>query len=183
MMRSMVRSIAMLSIAALLGAAPAQRGAPTAPSAVASDRQIWTTVIGYVTAAAEQMPDSSYAYHPVPAVRTFGQLIAHIAGSQHMFCAAALGDKLTAEDDIEKNTTGKTALVAALKASTEYCQKAYTLSDADALKRTTKLFGGEQNGLWALLANTSHDDEHYGNIVTYMRTLGMVPPSSQPQTR
>lgn len=176
----MIRSIPLLSIAALLGAAPPHHNAPTAPSAVAADRQIWTTVIGYVTAAAEQMPDSSYAYHPVPGVRTFGQLVAHLAGSQHMFCAAALGNKPSAEDDIEKTTTSKAALVAALKASTEYCQKAYALSDAEALKRTTKLFGREQTALWALLANTSHDDEHYGNIVTYMRMLGMVPPSSQP---
>ena len=99
-------------------------------------------MIGYVTAAAEQVPDSSYSYHPVPTVRTFGQLVAHLAGSQHVFCAAALGDKATAEDDIEKTTTGKTALVAALKASTEYCQKAYAMTDAEAMKRTTKVFGG-----------------------------------------
>jgi uncharacterized damage-inducible protein DinB len=31
-----------------------------------------------------------------------------------------------------------------------------------------------------LLYSTVHDNEHYGNIVTYMRMLGMVPPSSQP---
>jgi uncharacterized damage-inducible protein DinB len=179
----MMRSIPLLSIAALLGVAPSHPGAPTAPSAVAADKQIWTSVIGYVTAAAEQVPDSSYSYHPVPTVRTFGQLIAHLAGSQHMFCAAALGDKATAEDDIEKTTTDKAALVAALKASTEYCQKAYAMSDAEAMKRPTKLFGGEQSAFWALVANTAHDDEHYGNIVTYMRMLGMVPPSSQQQAR
>ncbi len=179
----MMRSIPLLSIAALLGAAPSHRISPSAPSAVATDRQIWTTVIGYITAAAEQVPDSSYAYHPVPTVRTFGQLVAHLAGSQNMFCAAALGDKMTAEDDIEKTTTGKAALVAALKASTEYCQKAYAMTDAEALKRPTKLFGGEQSALWALAANAAHDDEHYGNIVTYMRMLGMVPPSSQQQAR
>lgn len=179
----MMRSIPLLSLAALLGAAPSHPSAATDPSAVAADRQIWTRVIAYVTTAAEQMPDSSYSYHPVPTVRTFGQLVAHLAGSQHVFCAAALGDKATAEDDIEKTTTGKAALVAALKASTEYCQKAYAMTDAEAMKRTTKLFGQEQTALWALLTNTAHDDEHYGNIVTYMRMLGMTPPSSQPQTR
>jgi uncharacterized damage-inducible protein DinB len=177
----MMRSISLLSIAALLGAAPANPSAPTPTSAVAADRQIWAQVIGYVTAAAEQMPDSSYAYHPVPSVRTFGQLIAHIAGSQDMFCAMALGDKVSASDVIEKTVTGKAALVAALKASIEHCQKAYALTDADAMKRTVKTFAGERSALWALLYNTVHDDEHYGNIVTYMRMLGMVPPSSQPR--
>jgi hypothetical protein len=29
--------------------------------------------------------------------------------------------------------------------------------------------------------NATHDWEHYGNIVTYLRIKGMVPPSSQGQ--
>ena len=168
----MMRSITMLSLAALLGAAP--------PSVLAADREIWTMVIGYVTAAAEQVPDSSYAYRPVPTVRTFGQLVAHIAGSQDMFCAQALGEKANDSDAIEKTTTGKAALVAALKASIAHCQKAYAMTDADAMKRTVKVFTGERSALWALLYSTAHDYEHYGNIATYMRMLGMVPPSSQP---
>jgi uncharacterized damage-inducible protein DinB len=138
-------------------------------------------VIGYVTAAAEQVPESSYSYRPVPTVRTFGQLIAHIAGSQDMFCAMALGDPAVASDEVEKTTTGKAALMAALKASTEHCKRAYAMTDADAMKRTVKVFAGERSALWALLYSTVHDDEHYGNIVTYMRMLGMVPPSSQPR--
>jgi uncharacterized damage-inducible protein DinB len=176
----MMRSIPLLSLAAILGAVPSHPVAATAPSALAADRESWTIVIGWVTAAAEQVPDSSYSYRPVPTVRTFGQLIAHIAGSQDMFCALALGDKANASDDIEKTTTGKAALVAALKASTAHCQKAYAMSDADATKRTVRVFVGERSALWAVLYSTAHDYEHYGNIVTYMRMLGMVPPSSQP---
>jgi uncharacterized damage-inducible protein DinB len=176
----MMRSFALLSLAATLGAAPSHPVAPTPPSALAADREIWTLVIGYVTAAAEQVPDSSYSYRPAPTVRTFGQLVAHIAGSQDMFCAQALGEKANASDAIENTVTGKAALVAALKASTAHCQKAYAMTDADAMKRTVKVFAGERSALWALLYSTAHDNEHYGNIVTYMRMLGMVPPSSQP---
>jgi uncharacterized damage-inducible protein DinB len=177
---AMMRSISLLSLTALLGVAPSHPVAPTAPSALAADREIWTIVMGYVTAAADQVPDSSYSYRPVPTVRTFGQVIAHIAGSQNMFCAQALGDKAANDPDIiERTTTGKAALVAALKASIEHCQKAYAMTDADAMKQTDKVFVGERTALWALLYNTVHDDEHYGNIVTYMRMLGMVPPSSQ----
>lgn len=176
----MMRSIPLLSLIALLAGAPSRPVAPTVPSALAADRETWMMVIRYVTAAAEQVPDSSYSYRPVPTVRTFGQLIAHIAGSQDMFCALALGDKANASDAIEKSTTGKAALLAALKASTQHCQKAYAMTDADAMSRTVKVFAGERSALWALLYSTVHDDEHYGNIVTYMRMLGMVPPSSQP---
>ncbi len=81
----MMRSIPLLSLTALLGAAPSHPVTLTAPSAVATDREIWTVVIGYVTAAAEQVPDSSYSYRPVPTVRTFGQIIAHIARGQDVF--------------------------------------------------------------------------------------------------
>jgi len=176
----MMRSIPLLSLTALLRAAPLQPVAHSAPSALAADRESWMIVMGYVTAAAQQVPDSSYSYRPVPTVRTFGQVIAHIAGSQDMFCAMALGEKAIAFDEIEKTTTGKAALVAALKRTIEHCQKAYALTDAEATKRVVKVFVGERNALWALLYSTSHCYEHYGNIVTYMRMLGMVPPSSQP---
>ena len=44
------------------------------------------------------------------------------------------------------------------------------------------MFGQKQNRFWALVMNTSHDDEHYGNLVTYLRINGMVPPSSKPST-
>jgi uncharacterized damage-inducible protein DinB len=176
----MMRLITLLSLAVIVGAAPSHPVATTAPSVLAADREIWTMVIGYVTAAAEQVPDSSYSYRPVPTVRTFGQLVAHIAGSQDMFCAQALGEQAHASDEIERTITDKAALVAALEASTAHCRKAYAMTDADAMKRTVKTFAGERSALWALLYSTVHDNEHYGNIVTYMRMLGMVPPSSQP---
>jgi uncharacterized damage-inducible protein DinB len=176
----MIRSIALVSAAVVLGAAGSRPVAPAGPSALAANREIWTIVIGYVATAAEQVPESSYSYRPVPTVRTFGQLVAHIAGSQDMFCAQALGEKANDSDYIENSTTGKAALVAALKASIAHCQRAYAMSDADAMKRTVKVFVGERSALWALIYSTAHDDEHYGNIATYMRMLGMVPPSSQP---
>ena len=179
----MMRSIALLSAAVIVGAASSRPIAPAAPSALAADREIWTTVIGYVTAAAEQVPESSYSYRPVPGVYTFGRLVAHIAGSQDMFCALALGDKANASDYIEQTTTRKAALLAALKASTAHCEKAYAMTDADAMARTVKVFAGERSALWALLYSTAHDNEHYGNMVTYMRMLGMVPPSSQPAAK
>jgi len=167
----MIRTISLLSLAVLLGAAAPRAVAPASPSTISADKAIWTSTIGYITTAAEQMPESLYTYRPVATVRTFGELIAHVAGSQHMFCAAALGEKPAAENDVEKNTTGKAALVAALQASTAYCQKAYAMSDADAMKRQFKMFGMDVNGMWAVLENTAHDNEHYGNIVTYMRML------------
>ena len=97
-----------------------------------------------------------------------------------MFCAAALGEAPKAEDDIEKTVKTKAGLVAALKAAGEYCNRAYAMSDADATGGT-KLFGQDNTKYFALMLNAAHVGEHYGNLVTYLRMKGMVPPSSQPR--
>ena len=141
-------------------------------------RAQWEQASAYVLRSAEQMPEADYAFKPVATVRSFGQLIAHVAGSQYSMCASALGEPAREEDEIEKSVTTKAKLVEALRASTEYCRRAYALSDADAA-RTVTMYGESHTRMWALALNASHDGEHYGNIVTYLRIKGMVPPSSQ----
>jgi uncharacterized damage-inducible protein DinB len=146
--------------------------------AVSTARLLWEQPTQYITAVAEELPESTYAYRPTPEVRSFGQLIGHVAGAQYLICAAALGDPPRQEDDIEKTRTRKADLVAALKASTQYCTKAYAQTDR-AAQGATKLFGQERTRLYALGLNANHNAEHYGNIVTYLRLNGIVPPSSR----
>jgi uncharacterized damage-inducible protein DinB len=163
-------------------AAPAFGQSASAPAnaGVAAIRAMWEGQSGYLLRAAEQMPEADYAFKPVATVRTFGQLIGHVAGSQNAFCAAAVGDPERAEDEVEKSMTTKAQLVAALRASSEYCRRAYAQTDAAAAQSIT-LFGEKQTRMWALALNATHDGEHYGNVVTYFRIKGMVPPSSQPK--
>lgn len=149
-------------------------------TAVTLARQLWEPMIGYITTVAEELPESTYAYKPTPEVRSFGQLVGHVAGAQYLFCASALGDPDRNEDDIEKTKKAKSDLVSALKASTEYCKKAYAQSDK-AAQAKIKLFGQERTRLFALGLNANHDAEHYGNLVTYLRLNRMVPPSSRRQ--
>jgi len=169
----------------LIFAAPAaaQQTASANPAvAVTAAKGMWQAMTGYITAAAEQMPEADYSFRPAPNVRTFGQLIGHVAGAQAMICAAALGEKGGGEDDIEKTATTKAALIAALKTTTEGCQRAYSQTDAASAGATT-LFGRANTRIGALVLNGVHNAEHYGNLVTYMRIKGMVPPSSQPMPR
>jgi uncharacterized damage-inducible protein DinB len=160
--------------------APLQAQESAANPAVSTTRMLWEMMIGYVTTAAEELPESTYSYKPTPDVRSFGQLVGHVAGAQYLFCAAALGDPPRNEDDIEKSRKTKAELVAALKASTQYCTRAYGQTDK-AAQGKTKLFGQERTRLFALGLNATHDAEHYGNIVTYLRLNGIVPPSSRRQ--
>src|SRR5687768_12482955 len=81
-----------LAIGSLAGSTQAQQPAASSDLAVRTVREQWQAMTNYVTRAAADVPDSLYAYKPVATVRTFGQLIGHVAGAQYMICAAALGD-------------------------------------------------------------------------------------------
>ena len=178
-MRSALLVVAALAVGGVVSPLRAQ-DAGAASGAVSTTRQLWESMVGYITSAAEELPESTYAYKPTPEVRSFGQLVGHVAGAQYLICAAALNDPPRNEDAIEKTAKTKAQLVAALKASSEYCTKAYSQTDK-AAQGKTKLFGQERTRLYALGLNATHDAEHYGNIVTYLRMNGIVPPSSRRQ--
>jgi uncharacterized damage-inducible protein DinB len=130
--------------------------------------------------SAEQIPEPKLAFQPTKEVRTFGQLLGHIANENYVFCGAASGGKGPG-GDFEK-TTKKAELQKALADSFAFCDQAFAglndQSGAGAAEITE--FGLKGTKFSMLAANTAHDDEHYGNIVTYMRMNKMVPPSSQP---
>ena len=171
--------ISLCLAATLAAAAPARAQTGDQPtSAVATSRMLWEQLSGWITTAASELPESTYAFRPTPEVRSFGQLVGHVAGAQYLICGAAMGEAPRKEDDIEKTKTAKADLVAALTASNEHCAKAYAQSDK-AAQGQTKLFGENRTKLYALMLNATHDGEHYGNIVTYLRLNGIVPPSSR----
>ena len=164
----------------LLAAAASPAFGQGANPNMANAAALFKAVSGYIAEAANDMSEAQYAFKPTPDVRSFGELIGHVAGSQKMFCAMVLGDAAPAEDAIEKSAKTKAALVAALKESTAYCAKAYQMSDA-ATAAMIDVFGEKRSKMFALLDNVTHDNEHYGNIVTYMRMNKLVPPSSKPR--
>lgn len=149
-------------------------------SATGETGKVWRQMSGYVLQAANDVPEATYGYRPTKDVRSFGEIIGHVAGSQNMFCAVALGEQPPAEDAVEKSATTKDALVKALKASNDYCARAYAQTDAEA-SGSAQFFGQTTTRMMLLVMNAAHDGEHYGNLVTYMRMNGMVPPSSRPQ--
>ena len=162
---------------ALPSAAFAQQPAD-ANAGMAALRANWRQVTDYVVRSAEDFSEADYAYRPVETVRTVGQLFGHVAGSQFMICAAALGDPVPAEDAVEKAATTKAALIKALKESSDYCARAYAQTAA-AAAANTQLFGQTNTRFGALALNAVHNGEHYGNLITYMRMPGMVPPTSR----
>jgi uncharacterized damage-inducible protein DinB len=167
---------AVLTLCAVPAIAQAPATAPANP-AVSSANSIYTAGRDYVLAAAEQMPADQYGFRPTESVRTFGQLVGHIANAQGAICSAVLSEQRQNAQNAEQ-LTDKAAIIEALRASNAICDRAYAISDEAAL-RTVRLFGQERTALSALILNAAHDFEHYGNMVTYLRIKGMVPPSSQ----
>lgn len=144
------------------------------------NKYAYTRVKAILQKSADKMPEESYSFKPADTVRTYGQIIGHLADAQYAFCSAALGEKNPGLN-IEKTKTTKADLVAALNTAIAYCDKAYdTMTDAKAVE-TIKFFGGDSPRLSALTVNNMHDLEHYGNLATYMRIKGIVPPSSEQQ--
>jgi uncharacterized damage-inducible protein DinB len=133
---------------------------------------------GVVIAAAEKMPEENYSFKPTPEVRSFGQLVGHLADSQYFFCGLAGGDAKPAAG-AEKSKTSKAELVAALKEAVAYCSKTYAAMTDSKGGEMVKMMNYDFARLAVLSGNTAHDYEHYGNMSTYMRLKGIVPPTSE----
>ncbi|HKI86354.1 MAG TPA: DinB family protein [Thermoanaerobaculia bacterium] len=176
-----MKKLALLFVGLVLSVpALAQEMMPApAPGAVATLKANFNFVSNFNLQAAEEVPESEYAFKPTPVVRSFGQIIGHIADANYLICSTVLGEK-NPSPGVEKTKKSKADLVAALKASYKYCDAAFSLPDKDT-GRDVVLFGQKQSRLSALVGNIGHNWEHYGNIVTYMRMKGHVPPSSRPR--
>ena len=152
-----------------------QAQTPDLKSVSGYPKMVQKQVTAWIEGAAEKMPEEQYAFKPDPAVRSFGQILGHVADANYLFCSTVLGEK-SPSPGIEKTKTTKAELRAALHDAFSYCNRAYaSLTDASA-NETVKAFGQERNKLGALWFNASHNLEHYGNLVVYMRMKGTCRP-------
>jgi uncharacterized damage-inducible protein DinB len=159
---------------------PPAQSTPPANPITASEKGFYSFVSGAVVGAAQKMPEENYSFKPTPEVRSFGQLVGHVADASYSFCSQAIGEANPAKD-IEKTKTSKADLVAALKDGVSYCNKAFdSMTDAKG-REMVKLFNFNIAKLTLFSINTAHTDEHYGNMVTYLRLKGIVPPTSENQ--
>jgi len=158
-------------LAVSLAAAGALQAQNTSPLIVEAKRN-YTNVKNNLTKAAEKMPEENYSFQPVPEIRTFGALLAHIADAQTGLCSSVHGERK--RGDAGTKTT-KADLVAALAASFAECDAAFdSLTDANFQEAV-----GQRTKLGTLIYATTHDNEEYGYMAVYFRLKGIVPPSSE----
>lgn len=134
---------------------------------------------GNMVKSAEKMPEESWGFKPSHDVMAFQEFMSHVAGANYMFCSAAKGEPNPGAAAV-KAAQGKAAITKVLGEAFAYCDAVYADLASGAIKadEVTKMMGGSTKaGL--LMLNTAHTFEHYGNVVTYLRIRGFVPPSSE----
>ena len=140
----------------------------------------WAGAKRNIVESAEQMPEADYSFKPVDTVRTFGQILAHVADSNYFYCARSKGEAPPVPDGtLEKNATTKAAIVKALAESVAYCDAVYAALTPTSAAETVKAGNNQIPRVQPLFGNVSHNVEHYGNLVTYFRMKKMVPPSTK----
>lgn len=132
-----------------------------------------------VVEAAEMMPDADYGFQPAPdqTVRSFGGLVGHIANANFSYCSRVKGEANPNRENFEK-AADKAAIVAGIKAATAYCAPVYKAQTDATLTEMVAMGESQQPKGRILVGNMSHNNEHYGNLVTYLRLKGLVPPST-----
>jgi uncharacterized damage-inducible protein DinB len=182
-MRTLLRTV-VLGLCAISTFAFGQNASPQlTPAEIANplstfNKHAYKRVNTILLRSAEKMPEENYSFKPVDTVRSFGQIVGHVADGQYLFCSIALGEKNPGLK-IEETKTTKADLVAALKDAFAYCDKAYDGMTDTSATQIVKLFGQDAPKLGVLTVNNMHSMEHYGNLVTYMRMKNIVPPSSE----
>jgi len=132
-------------------------------AALVALKKSFTDLSGWVTTSAELVPADRYTYKPSPTVRSFGQLVAHSVDGYLFYCARAGGRNVAWTDATEQGPLDRATLLRKLQAATTACATAH---------------GDGVRDVAALVENLGHASLHYGNMVTYLRMMGLVPPSS-----
>jgi uncharacterized damage-inducible protein DinB len=135
-----------------------------------------------IAEAAEKMPASDYGFKPTPQIRSFGELIGHVVNTNRLFCGQAAGKPFSLTTNYER-VADKAALVVALNEALAGCDAVVAdTTDANVGQvikiGTPRGGGGEATRGSMLIFNTTHNNEHYGNLVVYLRLKGIVPPST-----
>jgi uncharacterized damage-inducible protein DinB len=122
--------------------------------------------------SAEAMPESKYNYRPTKEVRSFAQIVDHVADISYILCSNVKAEA-TPGTTIAKGS--KTEIIAYLKGAFAYCDGVYSgFSDAH-LNDPANFFGFKTNKMFILTQVGNHDALHYGNLVTYLRLNGLEP--------
>jgi hypothetical protein len=127
--------------------------------------------------AAQAMPEEHYGFRLTPEQRPFGEWIGHTAMGNMSYCATIKGEASPDTGHVHQ-LTAKADLVEAIQKSFEYCDEALKgMTDQRALGEIT-VGGKNVYPVQGMIGVVASGNEHYGNLVGYLRSKGITPPSS-----
>jgi uncharacterized damage-inducible protein DinB len=131
-------------------------------------------------AAVEAMPADKFSYKPSADQMTFGHLVAHMVEANYGLCSGAAAVPAPTVKEV-KDTDTKDNLVAALKASFDFCADALSKMDDSKLGETiTGGPGGQQvSRARFALGIASNWADHYAEAAMYLRLNGILPPTAK----
>src|ERR1700723_2154622 len=181
MFRSIARvviPVGMVSVSVLASLANAQIS-PNLPNPIMAPNPLTTTISIFrnnmqdkIMKAADAMPESKYSYRPTKDVRSFGEIVTHVADISYTLCSNVKGEATPATATAKGS---KTEIVAYLKGSFDYCDGVYSGFPDAHLNDPANFFGAKTNKMFILTQVGNHDALHYGNLVTYLRLNGLEP--------
>ena len=154
------------------------------PSLAATAKAMHATIRRDIAEAADALPADDFGFKPTPEVRSFAQLVGHVINANFFFCSQANRVAMPAITNFER-VADKAALLKGLNDALTFCDAVYeATTDANFSESVTVTgFPGMNPKTTTsrgavLMFNTTHNNEHYGNIVVYLRLKGKVPPST-----
>ncbi len=189
-MRSLLRVGAALLLAAMIAvplaaqeAAKKQEPPKPAPGPAQDAVEQWNEIGWKLSAMAEDFPEDKYDFKPTPEVRSFAEVLLHVAGANLIYDAVAKGEKPGPEDLPRAQYKTKADVVVALKKS--FADGAAVMKqkgDKGMMEKIKNPYANEMTTLYSLaMGFNEHSGEHYGQLVVYYRLNGMVPPESRPK--
>jgi hypothetical protein len=146
---------------------------------VASANEIFQRQSGFMVAAAEQMPEDKYSYHPTPDQWTFGKIVSHVIQANYGVCGMLSGDG-PGKGPAVADTASKDQLVQGLKQSFDTCQKALAgLKDSSLGETITYFRDAKKPRARALIELVGDLEDHYSQMASYLRMNGILPPSAK----
>jgi hypothetical protein len=129
-------------------------------------------------AAVEAMPADKFNYKPTPDQVTFGHLVAHMVSANYLLCSGAASVPAPKVEEVS-DSDSKDKLVAALKASFDFCSGALEKMDDSKLGETTAGPSGQVSRARFALGVASNWADHYGEAAMYLRLNGILPPTAK----
>ncbi len=170
--------VGVVAVSALASLASAQispefPNPPTAPNPLTKTISIFrSNMQDKIMKSAEAMPESKYSYRPTKDVRSFAEILNHVADISYILCSNAKGET---NPDPDSAKGSKAEIVARLKGGFDYCDSVYSGFPDAQLNAPADFFGAKTNKMFILTQVGNHDALHYGNLVTYLRLNGLVP--------